>query len=182
MGRKYSLSRAIKYHYSTCTSFFGFVIFLIASISILKFRVAVAGRLGYANLRIMTDYNESIIGIIFLIFSLLCLVWFISRIKIGKYFAKNGLETDAVIFNIIWQTLPRGEIRRRIEYSYEVNGNIYKWSCVIPKNQIAKINDIIKILVDPKDNRKNILVNHITKSTKKTPYPLCVLCVSAREK
>ena len=159
MERQYSFSKQLKNDYFTFISFLGFVIFLIASISISVFGIALTKRDGLINLS--DDPLQMILGIVFGSISLLCFVWFIFRIKTGKYFVINGLEVDAEIFNVFYE----GD-KGRIEYSYEIKGNIFKRGSAVPKYRKSKIyekGDKIKILVHPLNSRKNIIKDHLTK-------------------
>ena len=163
MERQYSFSKQLKNNYFTFLSFLGFAMFLVASIGISIFGIAPTKRDGLIDLR--GDPLQMILGIIFGSISLLCFVWFIFRIKAGKYFVNNGLEFDAEILNVFYE----GD-RGRIEYSYEINANIFKSSSVVPKYKNSKIyekGNIIKILVHPINNRKNVIKDHYIKWCKK---------------
>ncbi|MCL2720508.1 MAG: hypothetical protein FWD47_04115 [Treponema sp.] len=157
MDRQYSFIKQIKNDYFTFLSLIGFAIFLAAFIGVSVFGIALTKRDG------LIDFSEDpffqmILGIIFGSISLLCLVWFIFRIRAGKYFVDNGLELEAEIFNVFYE-----RDRGRIEYSYEINNNIFKRGSAVPKYESSKIyekGEKIKILVHPINNNKNVIKDH----------------------
>ena len=155
MERKYSFSKQFRNDYFTSLGFIGFAIFLIVFIGISVFGVAITRRDGIADLDNTTQF---VMGIIFSFLSLLCLVGFISRIKTGKHLVKNGLEIDAEIYYIMYD-----RDRGRVEFSYNIDGNIFKRGNGINRSKSTEMyqkGDIIKILVDPNNNKKAVIKNH----------------------
>jgi cbb3-type cytochrome oxidase subunit 3 len=152
---EHSISKQIKNDYFTLLPFIGIIIFSLFLIGAVFFGIALTNRNGVVDL---DNEMKLIFGIIFGILVLLCVIAFIYRIYRGNYFVKNGLEIDAEIIDII---IVRD--RGRIEYSYKIEDKIYKKGNGIHKTKTTeeyKIGDKIKILIDPKNNKKTVIKNH----------------------
>lgn len=166
MERQYSFSKQIKNDYSALFGIIGFaassfILFLGLFFGVSFRRLAFQGQASFRHLCFLDKSDKIMIVIIFGCLSLFCLLLFILRIKTGKYFVKNGLEINAEIYNVLYY-----RDRGRIEYSYNINGKIYKRGNGIHITKTIgyyKNGDMIKILVDPKNNKKAVIMNHFIK-------------------
>jgi hypothetical protein len=155
MDSKYSLKKQISNDYLTLTTLIGTIVFLIFLIGIFGFGIALTKRNGI----IILDNKEKLIfGIIFSVFSILCFIFFILRIKTCKYLVNNGLEIDAKIIDVYYY-----KDRGRIEYIYNIDNKEFKRGAgihITKDTKDYKKDDIIKLLIDPKNNKKNIIKNN----------------------
>jgi hypothetical protein len=115
---KHSISKQIKNDYFTLLPLIGIIIFSIFLIGILFFGISLTKRDGVINL---DNEMQTIMGIIFGLLNLLCIVSFIYRIYKGNYFVNNGLEMDAEINNVFFD-----RDRGRVEYIYKIEDKIFK--------------------------------------------------------
>ena len=155
MKQHYSILKQIKYDYSTTLGFIGFTVFTIFLFVIM-----------FIQERVFTLVLD--VNIIFGSLSLLSLILFLIRIKIGIYFVKYGLEMNAIITDFIYL-----RNARRVEYSYNINGMVYKRGNAITSHlglkftmemlSEYKIGGNVKILVDPKNNKKAIIMKNFIK-------------------
>jgi hypothetical protein len=166
MERQYSFSKQIKNDYATLSGIIGFaasslILFLGLVFGVLFGRFVFHRQAAFRDLYFLDESDKIMFGIILGCLSLFCLLLFILRIKTGKYFVKNGLEINAEIYNVLYY-----RDRGRIEYSYNINGKIYKRGNGIHITKTSgyyKNGDMIKILVDPKNNKKAVIMNHFIK-------------------
>jgi hypothetical protein len=145
MIKKYSIKKQMANDYSTLLCFIAFIIISLFLIGI------------YGNSTLDTDM-KILLGIGFGILDILCIIGFILRIEKGKYFVKNGIETEAEIVYVSYY-----KDRGRIEYIYKIDNKEFKCGNGAHISKTTKEyaeRDKIIILVDPKNKKKAVILKN----------------------
>ena len=171
MVRQYSISYQVKNDFVLKWRII--IYFLTSSILILFFGILLGNDgINFAiTIYKRLEFHVKLILGVFLGSPFLFFLLSVQRIRTGKYIVNNGLEVEATIHNVITSN----PIRANIFYNYEINGKIYKKNDKIdliklfgpnyqPHQTLGYVK--IKVLVDPKNNKRAIIMNHLIKDTR----------------
>jgi hypothetical protein len=152
MANKYSMKKQMVNDYFTFLCFIGFIITSLFLIGIFGFNMTLTKRYGILAL---DNDMRIVLGIIFGILDILCIMVFILRIRKGKYLVRDGLETEAEIISVSCY-----KDRGRIEYIYKIENEEYKCGNGISITKTTPeyaIGGKIRILVDQKNRGKAVI-------------------------